>query len=150
MKRLIKKQAKIPEGGTRAWIDLQVDKKQAVNDTYGEGDDSVCTWYQSGIIDAEFLDDAKGFNGEQHDYHVRDNGQQYFGNYPIDKWNEFLDDVQKNGFREPIEIRIHSDGEIYILEGNHRVDAAFELQRFDMPANVRYYGQSQKKYKFYQ
>lgn len=133
MKRLIKKSK---------WINLEVDKKQAVNDTYGEGDDSICTWYQKGILSIWDLDEADGYNGEVREQHVVD-GKLYFGNYPMEEWKKFVQDIKQNGVKEPIQIRVDNTG-IYILEGNHRLEACYIADINVVPVEVRYYGQSQK------
>lgn len=133
MKRLIKK---------ANWIQLDIDKKQAVNDTYGEGDNNICTWYQKGIISIWDLDEVEGYNGEVRERHVVD-GKIYFGNYPIEEWQKFVEDIKQNGVREPIQIRVDNSG-IYILEGNHRLEACYAANINEVPVEIRYYGQSQK------
>ncbi|MFW6219624.1 MAG: ParB N-terminal domain-containing protein [bacterium] len=64
-----------------------------------------------------------GFFGEKRKWHIYQ-GEQYFGNYPIKDWYNFLSDIAKNGLKEPI--LLSSDGS-EIIEGNHRVQALKQL-----------------------
>lgn len=67
----------------------------------------------------------------------------YFGNYPIDEWNEFLADVAKNGIENPIMIMVKPEGITTIVEGNHRIQAAIQLGLKEVPVKISFYGQSQ-------
>lgn len=145
MKRLNKKSSFNRFAG---WVSLEVDKTTAVSPSYAEGDDRKNTWFQKGILKLYELADATGFNNENRTWTEDRYGPgKYFGLYPEDKWYEFLEDIKANGIQYPIMIEVYTDGSKKIVEGNHRIEACKQLGIREIPAEVRYMGQSQKNYK---
>lgn len=143
MKRLIRKSHL---NKLAAWESLEVSKPMAVPG-YGEGDSSVETYYERGMLEVSTLDYAVGFNGEDHQWHEDENGNKYFGRYSAEKWQEFLDDIKVNGIREPIQVELYPNGTFSIWEGNHRLAAARQLGLHSIPAEVHYMGGAEKNFK---
>ena len=144
MKRLIKK-SNLKK--MASWNQLETERKLAVGD-YGKGDKSVETFMQKGVLSIDELDQAIGFNGEKREWTENVYGPgRYFGLYPEEKWNEFLEDIKTNGVKDPIVVEIHPDGQKYIWEGNHRLEAIRQLGLNEIPAKVMYMGGSQEEYK---
>lgn len=144
-KRLIRKSSLSKTAG---WVSLEVDKTTCVSSTYGEGDDRKNTWFQRGVLKLYELADATGFNNENRTWTEGRYGPgKYFGLYPEDQWYEFLDDIQANGVKYPIMVEIYTDGSKKIVEGNHRIEACKQLGINEIPAEVRYMGQSNQNFK---
>lgn len=143
MKRLMKKSNLSKFAG---WISLSYDRTTAISSTYGEGDNSKNTWFQRGILTLDELEGATGFNNEDRTWHEQ-NGRKMFGNYEESKWYELLEDIKANGIQYPIMVEVYIDGSKKIVEGNHRVEACKQLGINEIPAEVRYMGQSQANYK---
>lgn len=85
----------------------------------------------------------KGYHGRR-EWNVRD-GKRYFGSYPEERWNEFLDDVRRNGIKTPLWIQQDPGEEAQIMEGNHRVQAAAQLGLPTVPVTIKYYGLSEEE-----
>ena len=144
VKRLVKKNSL---NKISSWLSLENERKLAVGD-YGKGDDSKETYFQTGVLSLDTLDNATGFNGEQRTWTTDRYGDgNYFGLYSEEQWNEFLEDIRANGIKEPIVVNVNSDGSMKIWEGNHRVEAARQLGLNEIPAKVYYMGGSQEDYK---
>lgn len=144
MKRLVKKNNLHKLAG---WVSLESERKLVINDEYGKGDDSKETYYQSGILSLDTLDNATGYRGEVREWTFNEDTSMSFGNYSEEQWYDFLEDIKVNGIREPIQINVNSDGSIKIYEGNHRIEAARQLELTEIPAKVYYMGQSQQDFK---
>lgn len=146
MKRLLKKAelTKVALG----WVSIE-NKGPMARAGYGVGDPEVETYYETGILSLDTLDYAEGFNGENHQWH-EEAGYKYFGKYPEDKWNEFLEDIKANGIRERIIVQVEPQlGLRYIWEGNHRVEAARQLGLTEIPAKVIYMGGAEQNFKIW-
>ena len=102
-------------------------------------------WEQGEIPTSEALkiSPPKGFHGRR-EWNVRD-GERYFGSYPEERWNEFLDDVRRNGIKTRLWIQQDPGEEAQIMEGNHRVQAAAQLGLPTVPVTIKYYGLSEEE-----
>jgi len=102
-------------------------------------------WEQGEIPTSEALkiSPPKGYHGRR-EWNVRD-GKRYFGSYPEEKWNEFLDDVRRNGIKTRLWIQQDPGEEAQIMEGNHRVQAAAQLGLPTVPVTIKYYGLSEEE-----
>lgn len=127
------------------WLQLDVQKPLAVPG-YGEGDSTVETYYEKGILSLDTLDYAIGYNNEKRQWR-EENGERYFGNYSEEQWNKFLEDIKQNGIKEPIKVEVYPNGTIAIWEGNHRVEAARQLNLEGIPAEVYYMGGAENKFR---
>lgn len=94
---------------------------------------------QRGDIAVSELLDLPGCNGEVRNWR-QDGG---FGNYSTSEWQEFLDDVAVNGIQDPLMIWVNADQSICLAEGNHRLQAALQLDLPSVPVDIRYFGNSQ-------
>ena len=66
-----------------------------------------------------------GLYDEKRQWHInKDRKVAMFGNYTMKDWFNFLTDIAENGLREPI---LLSKDESKIIEGNHRVQALYQL-----------------------
>ena len=72
-------------------------------------------------------------------------GERYFGNYTEAEWNEFLEDIRKNGIKTPLWIQQDPGKEAELMEGNHRVQAADQLGIREVPVYIKYYGHSEQE-----
>lgn len=72
-------------------------------------------------------------------------GERYFGSYREDDWNDFLDDVRRNGIKTRLWIQQDPGEEAQIMEGNHRVQAAAQLGLPTVPVTIKYYGLSEEE-----
>jgi very-short-patch-repair endonuclease/endogenous inhibitor of DNA gyrase (YacG/DUF329 family) len=66
------------------------------------------------------------------------------GRYSPRDWDKFVQDIKKNGVKEPITIFKEKDGTVHIHEGNHRLRAAIEAGLKLVPVDIRYFGNSQR------
>lgn len=118
------------------------DNLEEINDEIKE------TYLQIGTLTLDTLEGATGINGEQRKWTTDEYGPgRYFGTYSKEEWEEFLKDVEANGIIDPLVLIMNTDGEIKILEGNHRVEAARQLNLNSVPAKLYYLGNSEQKYK---
>ena len=138
VKRLIKR--------TAGWLQLNTDKPAATKG-WGIGDNKKNTYFQTGILSVDTLNNATGFNGEERQWVTNEDGTKSFGNYSEERWNTFLEDIKTNGVTEPIVIEVWVDGSIKIWEGNHRLEACRVLGITQIPAKVYYMGGSESTYK---
>jgi len=114
-------------------------------------DNNHITQVDEGTLDLITLVQLKGRKGERREYHRRGD-EQYFGNYPIERWREFVRDVEENGIKEPIFIVVEWEGgkpKGFIYEGNHRIQAAKQAGIFeDIPVEVCYFGHAEKEWQW--
>lgn len=103
------------------------------------------TQRSEGLVSPILLSDLKGSKGEVCEWIRKKDGTWKFGNYSEPRWNEFLDDIRIHGIKEPIMVFVESNGDILIGEGNHRLNAAIQLRLENVPVDVRYFGNSQRK-----
>lgn len=101
------------------------------------------TCWQEGELYTNSLKGITGSNGENRNWHEF-NGEMYFGNYSEKEWKEFLEDISTNGIKERITVDISKEGKVSVYEGNHRLQAALQLNIETIPAEVRYYGNYQQ------
>jgi len=101
-----------------------------------------------GIIRLDAIDKFPGAYNEKREWWTHKN-KRFFGLYPEEDWQEFLEDIKKNGIKEPILIFVNKDGSIVIGEGNHRIQAAKQLGLEYVPVVVRFFGNSQKKVHYF-
>jgi len=77
----------------------------------------------------------------------------WFGNYPLYSneprhesehifmsWQRFLENINENGIKRPIQIRVEPNGKAFIYEGKHRVEAYKMLGIKEIPSIVKWYG----------
>ncbi|PGK51859.1 hypothetical protein CN918_29140 [Priestia megaterium] len=81
--------------------------------------------------------------------HHKRNGKEYVGNYYIDDWKVFKEDVRKNGVLEPITIFVEQSGEILINEGSHRIEACLQTDTHYIPVDIRYFGGAETHVDFF-
>jgi 8-oxo-dGTP pyrophosphatase MutT (NUDIX family) len=62
-----------------------------------------------------------------------------------DEWPEFKRDIAANGIRDPVFITVNHGEEPRMSEGNHRRDAAVELNLPSVPAEIRYFGHAEQQ-----
>lgn len=160
MKRLIKKSRLIISSWTVGPNEKIDPMKQHFIDNFGEGtglelyndinSDNI-TYIEEGKLSIDSIKNLKGFSGENHQWteYPKDNGENYrfFGKYSEEDWNDFLEDIKNNGIVEPIEIVVSNDGKTAILNGNHRLQAALQLNLVDIPVVVKYKDNSENTYK---
>ncbi len=136
-------------------LDYRNDFNTIINEHLDEGPDSddyeagryTTTCVVIGTMSLDKILQLEGREREQRGWR-EENGQRWFGNYTEERWNEFLRDIEINGIINPIFIGVEKDGSVYIYEGNHRVQAAKTLGLSEVPVEVRYYGNSQRSFRF--
>jgi hypothetical protein len=133
MKRLTKKASGV-------WISVKDHWEDPVNPKYVKPTHSTAEI--TGIIKFSAIENLPGANNENRDWY-EENGKKYFGNYSEEGWNKFLEDIKQNGIKEPIYIQVLMDGQIVVYEGNHRIQAAKQLGLTEVPARIRFLGNSQ-------
>lgn len=99
------------------------------------GNRSHITRVQTGTVPTSAVANLMGARGEVPGEHR---------NRLDDRWDEFKSDIHQNGIREPIFITVDPGESPVISEGNHRRDAAVELGLHEIPAEIRYYGHSER------
>jgi len=102
--------------------------------------DHLTRWEEGTIPTSEALkiEPPRRYHGRR-EWNER-GGERYFGNYPEAKWNEFLEDIRKNGIKTPLWILVDPGKEPLLMEGNHRVQAAAQLGLREVPVTIKYYG----------
>jgi hypothetical protein len=135
MKRLIKKASNVWVGEPEVRLDEGPSGWEA-----GAYD---VTCMKQGEIKIDALKGIPGANGENRQWHKRD-GKEYFGNYSKEEWEEFKNDLEQNGMKYPIFITVDKDGTILMSEGNHRMEAAKQLEWDSVPVEIKYFGNSQQ------
>ena len=135
MKRLIKKASKM--------ITIKEDWQDLPMSEEGKQTMKEKNYYRQleGIININDIKDFPGNNGEIRKWWEY-NGKKRFGNYTEEEWNEFLEDIKVNGIQYAILIGCYSDSSIKIIEGNHRIQAALQLEIMNVPVRIRYFGNS--------
>ena len=89
------------------------------------------------------IDPPRQYHGRRK-WHDR-GGERYFGNYPEAEWDEFLEDIRKNGIKTPLWVQQDPGKDAELMEGNHRVQAADQLGIREVPVYIRYYGHSEQE-----
>ena len=149
MKRLIKKSS---FKKLAIWLSIIFEENLSTDYSKQENLDEINdnieeTYMQFGTLTLDTLDNAKGINGEQRKWTTDEYGPgKYFGTYSKKEWDEFLKDIETNGIKEPLILIVDTDGEIKIKEGNHRVEAARQLDLSSVPAKVYYINNSEQKH----
>jgi hypothetical protein len=100
-----------------------------------------------GTMDLNILLNLPGRNNENRVWREV-SGEKWFGNYKEEEWHDFLEDIKENGLKYGVFIGVEKDGTAHIYEGNHRVQAAKQLGWTEIPVEVRYYGNSQRFFRF--
>jgi len=118
----------------------------SVEEYYGKaGRKDHLTRYEKGTIptkDALKIEPPRRYHGKRK-WHTK-GGERYFGNYTEEDWNEFLEDIRKNGIKTPLWIQKDPGEDAALMEGNHRVQAADQLGIREVPVYIRYYGLSEE------
>jgi hypothetical protein len=140
MKRLIKKSENSQYTGAKL-ITVEDDYLDEVPEDKVK--DTHVTRVLEGVIDVFDIMDFPGANGEDRDWHF--NGDQaYFGTYTEEEWYDFLDDIEQNGIKKKVFLKVFPNGDIKVIEGNHRIKAALHLNIRKVPIMIKYFGNSQK------
>lgn len=96
---------------------------------YKEDPSETSKWIKTAraltLVDVDHVRDFLGAAGENRKWN-KVNGEWYFGNYHIDDWEDFLNDLTENGLSEPITIDVRKSGKAVLTSGNHRL-AAYDL-----------------------
>ena len=103
------------------------------------------TRVETGTIPTIVAVQLAGKKGERHEWHTR-GGERYFGNYPEERWNAFVEDIRERGIVEPVFIVVEWVGDrpkAFVYEGNHRIAAAVQADIDDIPVEVRYWGHAE-------
>lgn len=100
------------------------------------GDRSHITRTENGTIPTSSITHLQGESGEKRGEHRNRTGKA---------WEEFKEDIRKNGIKHPILILKDPGKSAVISEGNHRLDAAVELGLKEIPVDIRYFGHSEKE-----
>ena len=108
-----------------------------------EGSQWHATRVEKGTVPLTEVSKLKSEGGEIRKWWLRD-GDQYFGNYRKDRWQDFLADIKRNGMQDPIEIWVKPGKPPQIREGNHRLQAALQLRLREVPVIITYYGHTQR------
>lgn len=124
-------------------------KLEVVHTSEGEyGNNSHMTRVEKGTLPIIVAVQLAGKKRERRDWHTV-NGEQYFGNYPADRWRAFVDDVKKHGIREPVFVVVEwvsGSPKAFVYEGNHRIAAAVQADLDTIPVEVRYFGHAEQDY----
>ena len=107
--------------------------------------DHLTRWEEGTIPTSEALkiEPPRQYHGRRK-WHDR-GGERYFGNYTEERWNEFLEDIRKNGIKTRLWIQQDPGKEAELMEGNHRVQAADQLGIREVPVYIKYYGHSEQE-----
>jgi hypothetical protein len=118
----------------------------SVEEYYGKkGRKDHITRYEKGTIptkDALKIEPPRQYHGKRK-WSMK-GGERYFGSYTEERWNEFLEDIRKNGIQTPLWIQKDPGEDAALMEGNHRVQAADQLGIREVPVYIRYYGLSEE------
>ena len=113
-----------------------------VEEWYGKkGRKDHATRRERGTIptkDALKIDPPSRYHGRR-EWNMR-GGKRYFGNYTEEEWNEFVEDIRRNGIKTPLWIQVDPGKEPQLMEGNHRIQAAAQLGLREVPVTINYYG----------
>lgn len=131
---------------TSGWVSLDFEMKDEGPPGYDAGSYTL-TCRQIGVVSIDDVKDLPGKEGEIRKWETTE-GQDSFGNYSKEEWEAFLKDLETNGIQSPIFITVAKDGSISVSEGNHRIQAALQLDFSTIPVEVAYYGNSQKEFSF--
>lgn len=83
-----------------------------------------------------------GYSNEDRRWELRRSGW-WFGNFPMNEWQGFVEGVADRGLDFPITIKVEKNGDAYLYEGNHRLAAYDILGIKQIPADIRWYGNVQ-------
>ena len=98
------------------------------------GRDDHITRNEYGMIPTAAVANMHGVRGEMPGEHR---------NMEDDEWDEFKDDIRRNGIQHPLFITVDHGDKPKLNEGNHRRDAAVELGLSHVPAEIRYFGHAE-------
>lgn len=115
-------------------------------ETYESMNNDGVSYIESGRLSVDDIKSLKGFNGEDHKW-TGNGDNRFFGKYREKDWKVFLEDISNNGIKEPIELCVDRDGKTTVKNGNHRLQAAIQLNLNDVPVIVKYRNNSEEKYK---
>lgn len=101
-----------------------------------EGNPGHITRTESGMLPTSAVANLRGRSGEVPGEHRNRQGAD---------WDSYKADIAANGIRNPIFITRDHGQEPRISEGNHRRDAAVELEHSHVPVEIRYYGHSERQ-----
>jgi hypothetical protein len=73
---------------------------------------------------------------------LRSNGR---GRMMPREWRQFVADIRKRGIQERLMVIVEKDGSAALQEGNHRLHAAKEIGLYQVPVEVRYFGNVQRQ-----
>lgn len=124
-------------------------QEQRYEDPYWEaGPGDVTRWVEdldlpvAPLRDPQLVDLVRGVGGwkwgETPDIH---------GHYRADdyaRWEALKADIAANGITDPITVAVEPDGRITILDGTHRLKAVEEMGWTTIPADLRYFGGSER------
>ena len=97
------------------------------------GNRSHITMVEKGFAPTEEIASLKGVMGEVRGEHR---------NRLDSAWEEFKNQIKREGIKERIFITVDHNGVAQISEGNHRIDAAVELGMKQVPVEIRYFGKA--------
>lgn len=103
----------------------------------GEGD---LTRRDTGRV---FLSELEGFKGRRKEESLF--AKSPTGRMKPEEWQKLVNSIRKNGVTEPVTIHVEKDGRVFVYEGNHRIRAAAEAGVSEIPAEISYFGNSQRK-----
>lgn len=108
-----------------------------------EADNSTKTATAVVLIDVEDAKGLPGEMGENRHWYKREESGWWFGNYPLQKWQEFVNDVAENGLEFAITVSVEKSGKVSLYEGNHRL-AVYDLLGIPkIPAEIWWWGNVQ-------
>lgn len=107
-----------------------------------EADNSTKTATAVVLMDVEKAKELPGEMGENRHWHKR-RGEWWFGMYPIEKWQKFVNDIAENGLDYEITVSVEKNGEVTLYEGNHRL-AVYDLLGIPkIPVEIWWWGNVQ-------
>jgi hypothetical protein len=104
---------------------------------HGEvGNSTHITRSDRGTIPLDLVRNMPGARGEQPGEHRNRQGEQ---------WTSFVDDIRTNGIKNGLFVTVDYGEEPKLAEGNHRRDAAAELDLDEVPVEIRYFGHAERR-----
>lgn len=111
------------------------------------GSNRHTTANMDGWMDPELLVEVPGDRGEHRLFEKRRWGP---GRYDEDRWERFVDDVERNGVRDAVFLIVEPDhgssyhAKVKVSEGNHRIRAAYQAGLDRIPVQVRFFGHTER------
>lgn len=129
---------------------LKIEGKVKYNDlnTVNDFGKNDITQKVQGILPVSVVSAFKPDSHERRSWRIIE-GNEYFGLYTKDKWNEFLKSIKLHGVKNAIMIYIEKDGSITIGEGSHRIEACLQTNTEHIPVDIRYFGCSETHVDFF-